>query len=92
MQVLTVSESEALPPGPVQVRLKIVVEFIGEIAREPPAMAFTPVQATIPVLLPAVQFVAWVVLQVRVDEPPVAMEVGAAVRVTIGAPVILTVA
>mgnify|MGYP007070587297 FL=1 len=72
-------------------RVKIVVAFMGEIGREPPAMAFDPVQAAIAVSLLAVQVVVLVELQVRVDEPPVAMEVGAAVRVTIGALAALTV-
>ncbi len=77
---LTVADAAALvPPGPVQVNENVEFAVRAPVARLP-LVARAPVHAP-----PAVQAVALVDVQVRVEVPPAATAVGAATRVTVGA-------
>jgi len=67
-----------VPPVPVQVSVNVAAAVSGPVLATPLA-AFAPVQPP-----EAVQAVAFVELHVRVDAAPLATEVGAAARVTVG--------
>jgi hypothetical protein len=75
----TVADWLALPPGPLQLKVKVVIT-------ESAPVDWLPLVALAPVQPPsAVQLVALVELQVSVAEPPLATVVGDAVSVTVGA-------
>ena len=77
---LTVTERFALPPGPVQLRVKVLVEV-----RLP--RVSLPVSALVPLQAPeAVHAVALALLQVRVLLPPTATLRALAERVKLGPP------
>ena len=82
--VVTVTESEqcTVPPGPVAV-IVYVVSDIGVTDFEPPATGVTA-----PILLSIDAPVAFVVVQVSVEEPPFVTECGFAVSVQVGAGVV----
>ena len=81
----TVVEALAEPPAPWQLREKPVVTLNG-------AVACDPLRATVPDQPPAaVHEVAFVELQVSVAVPPVAIVLGAALRLTAGAGATVTV-
>jgi hypothetical protein len=75
----TVADWLAVPPGPVQVSTKVLL-----VLRAPvPAL---PLIGSLPDHAPeAVQAVAWVVDQVRLELPPLVTELGLAPSVTVGA-------
>lgn len=75
----TVADWLAVPPGPVQLKVKVVITESGPVDWLP-LVALAPAQPP-----SAVQLVALVVLQVSVAEPPPATIVGDAVSVTVGA-------
>lgn len=75
---VTVADWAALPPGPVQVRVKVDVVARAPVPAEP-LVARAPVHAPL-----AVQDVSLVADHVNVDEPPAASEVGDALRLTVG--------
>ena len=84
--IVTVTVWLALPPVPVQDKVKLVVAANAGVD----ALPFT---ALVPVQPPdAVQLVEFVEFQVRTDVPPLAIVVGLAVSVTVGAAVIETLA
>jgi hypothetical protein len=79
--VPTVTVIESLPDPPVPVHVSVNVD----VAVRGPTDA-VPLTALVPLQDPlAVQLVALVVLQVSVEEPPLATLVGLAVSVTVGA-------
>jgi hypothetical protein len=73
-----VADEEAEPPGPVQVRVYMVV-LVGE-TDSVPLVVLLPLQP-----LEAVQEVALAELQVKVDELPLVIVEGLAERLTVGA-------
>jgi hypothetical protein len=73
---------------PVQVNVKIVVAVTAPVEAVP-LVGFEPLQAPTPP--DPVQLVALVELQVSVEDPPLAMLVGFAVSVTVGAGTTVTV-
>ncbi|HZF16519.1 MAG TPA: hypothetical protein VE046_11295 [Steroidobacteraceae bacterium] len=88
MPPVTVTTAESLPepPVPVQVSVKVLVAAVSVPVLAEPAVALAPVQAP-----DAVQAAALVVLQVRVEDAPLATLVGAALRFTVGAGFAVTV-
>jgi hypothetical protein len=75
-----------VPPVPVHAKEYDAVDVSGPVL-------CVPLVALVPLQLPdAVQEVAFVELQVRVDAPPLATEAGFAVNVTVGAGTTVTVA
>lgn len=77
--MVTVAELAAVPPEPVQLRVKV------ELAVKLPVL-WEPEVALLPLQLPeAVQEVALAELQVKVEALPEVNEVGLAVMVTVGA-------
>jgi hypothetical protein len=83
---VTVADAFALPPAPVQVRVKLLVAV-----RAP--VDWLPDVALVPDQPPeAVQEVALVEDQVSVEAPPLATDVGFAVSDTVGTPVTVTLA
>ncbi len=80
----TVTDLVVVPPGPVAVSV-YVVETVGETDSE----SFNAVDTT-PEEIETV--VAFVVVHVRVDEPPMFIVVGLAVNVTVGGGSTVTVA
>jgi hypothetical protein len=84
--IVTVAVCDAEPPVPEQLSVYV------PLADRAPVLC-VPDVALVPVQLPdAVQLVAFVELQVNVDEPPDAMLLGDALSVTVGACAIVTVA
>jgi hypothetical protein len=79
---VTVVDCEELPPPPVHVSSNSLDACSGPVECVP-AVAMTPLQPP-----EAWHLSAWVVLQVRVAISPLAMLVGAAVSVTVGAPAV----
>ncbi len=75
---VTVVDCAAVPPGPAQVNVKVVVDAI-EVRCSEPAVALLPPHPPL-----AVQLVALFELQVRVVDPPAATVDGVAVSVTEG--------
>jgi hypothetical protein len=75
----TVADCEALPPAPVQFNVKVVLAFRPPVDCEPLIARF-PLQPPL-----AVQEVAFVADQIRVDALPAVMDEGLARRVTVGA-------
>ena len=75
-----VTDCEADPPGPVQLRVKMVAAVIAPEVVPGLLVGFDPVQPPLPV-----QVVAFEVLQVRVVVPPDATTVGAALNEIVGA-------
>ena len=85
--IVTVAVAGALvPPVPVQVSVYAVLVVNAPVFTAPLA-GFVPLQPP-----EAMQDVALVELQVRVDDPPPAMVGGLAVRVAVGAEAMVTVA
>jgi hypothetical protein len=76
---VTVADCPAVPPGPVQVRVYVVV-LVGWTCWEP-LVARTPAHPPL-----AVQLVAWLLDHVRVLASPVVIMDGLAESVTAGAP------
>ena len=81
-ETVTVADWLALPPAPVQVSVNVVLVVRLSVLWEP-LVALLPVQPP-----EAVQDVAWVEDQVRVEVAPLATVLGLAVRVTAGAGVV----
>ncbi len=76
---VTVADAEALPPLPVHSNVYVLV------AVSPPVDA-VPLVALVPDQVPeAAQLVAFVLLQVSVEPLPLVIDVGLAVKVTVGA-------
>ena len=75
----TVADCAALPPAPVQVRVYVALAVSAPVERDP-LVAWLPFQPP-----EAAQEVAFVVDQFKVEAPPLAMELGLAVRLTVGA-------
>ena len=75
---VTVTVCEDVPPAPLQLRVKSVVAASGAVVCEP-AIALPPLQPPV-----AVQLLALVELQLRVDVPPLAIVAGFATSVTVG--------
>jgi hypothetical protein len=75
---VTVADWPALPPGPVQVKVYVLVAVSGPTAWLP-FTALKPDQAP-----PALQVVASVDIQVRVEEPLYAIDAGLALSETVG--------
>jgi hypothetical protein len=85
--IVTVAVAGALvPPVPVQVSVYAVLVVNAPVFTVPLA-DFVPLQPP-----EAVQDVALVELQVKVDDPPLAMVDGLAIRVAVGAEAMVTVA
>jgi hypothetical protein len=82
LTTVTVVDCEELPPPPVQVSSNSVLFCSGPVECVP-AVAMMPLQPPA-----AWHLSACVVLQVRVDISPLAMLVGDAVSVTVGAPAV----
>jgi hypothetical protein len=82
---VTVTIWLAVPPVPVQLREKVVVTETAPVKAVPP-VGLLPVQPP-----EAVQVVALVELQVRVEAPPLATLAGLAVNATVGAGTTVTV-
>jgi hypothetical protein len=76
---VTVADCAALPPVPVQLKVYDAFAMSAPVDCEP-LMAFAPDQPP-----EAVQAVAFVVDQVKVDVLPLSMELGFAARLTVGA-------
>ncbi len=75
---VTVADAEALPAAPVQATVYVLVVVRAVVVAE-------PLVACVPDHAPeATQLVAFVLLHVRVEMPPLVTEVGLAVRVTVG--------
>jgi hypothetical protein len=83
---VTVAVCDAEPPVPVQLNAKLPFAVSAPVLCEP-EVAFVPVQPP-----DAVQLVAFVELQVSVDELPDVMLLGDAVNVTVGAGTTVTLA
>jgi len=76
---VTVADCEALPPVPVQVSV-----YVSFAVRAP--VDWEPLEAWLPDQPPeAAQEVAFVVDQLKVELPPLTMELGLAARLTVGA-------
>ena len=84
--IVTVAVCEAEPPVPEHVNVKLPLAASAPVLCEP-EVAFVPVQ-----LPDAVQLDAFVELHVKVEEPCAATVVGNAVKVTVGAGAMVTVA
>jgi hypothetical protein len=83
---VTVTVSAVFPPGPLQVRIYVVVAV-----RFP--VAWLPLVGLVPLQPPeAAQLVALVVVQLRVEDAPLTSDVGFAARVTTGTGSTVTVA
>ena len=82
---VTVADWAALPPAPVQVRVYVVFAVSAPVARDP-LVAWLPLQPP-----EAVQAVALLDDHVRVDAAPLAIVLGAALRVTVAVGVAVTV-
>jgi hypothetical protein len=78
----TVTDCAAVPPGPVQVNVKVVPAVRFEVACEP-LVAWAPLQPP-----EAAQELALLEDQVKVDAPPLLTVVGLALSVTDGAGVV----
>lgn len=76
---MTVTESEDVPPAPVHESVKVLVLLRAAVASLPD-IPLEPLQAS-----EAVQLVAFVVLHVSIDVAPVLIDIGLAVRSTVGA-------
>lgn len=76
---VTVADCAALPPAPVQVRVYVAFAFNAPVECEP-LVAWLPDQPP-----EAVQAVAFVVDQLRVELAPLTTELGFAARLTVGA-------
>ena len=76
----TVTDCDAVPPAPVQVRVYRVVAVNAGVDTEPPPTDFAPLQPP-----DAVQEVALVEDQVSVEAAPFATVVGFALKLTVGA-------
>ena len=76
---VTVEDCAALPPVPVQVSVYVALAVSAPVDEEP-LMALLPDQAP-----DAVQAVALVLDQVKVEVLPLSMELGLAARLTVGA-------
>ena len=76
---VTVTDLEVVPPVPVQAKVYVLLLVKAPVDCEP-EIVFEPLQAP-----EAVQLVALEELQLSVDEPPEEIEVGEAVKVTVGA-------
>jgi hypothetical protein len=83
---VTVTVALPVPPTPLHVRVKLVVSFITPVDRFPFGV-LEPIHPP-----EAVQLVASVEVQVRVEKLPLGMLVGLAVNVTVGAGTTVTVA
>ena len=76
---VTVADCAALPPAPVQASVYVAFALSAPVDWEP-LVAWLPDQPP-----EALQEVAFVVVQVKVELPPLTMELGLAVRLTVGA-------
>jgi hypothetical protein len=82
---LTVTVWVAVPPAPVQLSVKDVFE-VSPLRTSVPVRPLAPLQPPV-----AVQLVAFVADQLRVEDPPLATEAGVAVSDTVGKGAGLTV-
>lgn len=76
---MTVTDRAAVPPAPLQVRLKVVVVVSEPLLLEP-ELALVPVQPP-----EAVQALASVLDQASVVLPPLAIDAGVALKLSVGA-------
>jgi hypothetical protein len=83
---VTVAEACVLPPVPVQFKVYVVL-LVSTPVDWLPEVAFVPDQPSL-----AVQLVALVLDQAKVELAPLATDVGVAVNVTVGAGITVTVA
>ena len=80
---VTVAEALAVPPGPVQESVNVVVVVSAPVDCEP-LVALLPVQLPLLGLADPVQVLALVVFQLSVADPPDDTDVGEAERETVG--------
>lgn len=88
---VTTTDRSAVPPGPVQVNEKLLLDALKGPVLAVPAIDLLPVQLLLAGEAFAVQLVALVELHVNVEAVPLGTESGLALRETVGADGAVTV-